>query len=165
LKLTGNLALEQDNYKRSLQASDISISNSIDELIWTGGDSTGILNTKNVYEAIISTKNFQLIKDWRKRIWKGNIQLKIKLILWLAVEDKVLTRKILQQRGWLGPEMCHLCKNASEDNAHLFIHCNFTKQTWIKISSIKNLKISGKVQILMFVLQIGWITRKTLLVW
>jgi hypothetical protein len=78
--------VEWDKYKRALQASDISISNSVDELIWTGGDSTGILNTKNVYEAIISTQNFQNIKNWRKRIWKGNIQLKIKLFLWLAVE-------------------------------------------------------------------------------
>jgi hypothetical protein len=58
----------------------------------------------------------------------------------LAVADKILTWKILQQRGWLGPGMCHLCKNSSEDNAHLFIHCNFTKQTWIKISSIKKIR-------------------------
>jgi hypothetical protein len=47
--------VEWDKYKRALQSSDISLLNSVDELIWTGGDSTGILNTKNVYEAIIST--------------------------------------------------------------------------------------------------------------
>jgi hypothetical protein len=95
-----------------------------------------------VYEAIISTQNFQSIKNWRRRIWKGNFQLKIKLFLWLAVADKVLTWQILQQRGWSGPGRCHLCNSASEENAHLFIQCNFTKQVWFKICTLK--KISAK---------------------
>jgi len=132
--------VEWDKYKRALQASSISILDSIDELTWTGGDSIRNFTTKNVYEAIISILNFQNIKNWHKRIWKGNIQLKIKLFLWLTVENNILTWKILQQRGWLGPGLCHFCKISCEDNAHLFIQCNFTKSIWQKISSIKNIR-------------------------
>jgi len=55
-------------------------------------------------------------------------------------ENNILTWQKLQQRGWMGPGMCHFCKNVSEENAHLFIHCSFTKSIWDKIRSIKNIR-------------------------
>jgi len=40
----------------------------------------------------------------------------------------------------MGPRRFHLCKMASEENEHLFIHCAFTKLPWQKIKSIKNIR-------------------------
>jgi hypothetical protein len=132
MDLTGNLAVEWDHYRRALQASGITLSENEDELLWIGGDSSGSLSTKNVYATLFSTLNQSTITGWRNQLWKWNIQQKIKLFLWLAVKNKILTWNNLQLRGWKGPGRCHLCKRDSEDNAHLFIHCPFTKLIWVK---------------------------------
>jgi hypothetical protein len=123
---------------RALQAAGVTLTENEDEFIWTGGDSSGYLTTKNVYTTLFSTLNLQVATGWRKNFWSWNIQLKIKLFIWLAAENKVLTWKILQHKGWQGPGRCHLCNEANEENEHLFIHCDFTKSVWQQIISSKH---------------------------
>jgi hypothetical protein len=45
----GDLALEWDFFCRALIGTGVQIQNKEDELIWTGGDNSGILTVKNVY--------------------------------------------------------------------------------------------------------------------
>jgi ribonuclease HI len=100
--------------------------------MWIGGDSSGYLTVKNAYLALLSTQNLSIFKGWRKSLWKWDMQQKIKLFLWLAAENKILTWENLQQRGWVGPGRCQLCKKDTENTTHLFIHCSFTKVIWEK---------------------------------
>jgi len=58
LELTGNLVEEWDRFRRALHALGVSLFDNEDELIWTRGDSSGDLSTKNLYAALISTLNF-----------------------------------------------------------------------------------------------------------
>jgi hypothetical protein len=90
--------------------------------------------------ALCATQNPMIVSGWRKNLWKWDLQQKVKLFLWLAANNKILTWQNLQWRGWEGPSRCHLCKNDSENTDHLFIHCPFTKSVWNKINSIKNYK-------------------------
>jgi hypothetical protein len=53
---------------------------------------------------------------------------------------KLNTWDILQRKGWTGPNFCHLCHNDSETADHLFIKCPFSRQVWVKIASVLNLK-------------------------
>jgi hypothetical protein len=62
---------------------------------------------------------------WKVNIWKWHLQLKIILFFWLAMDNRILTWDILQKKGWVGPSICHLCKQNFEDNTHLFIQCSF----------------------------------------
>jgi hypothetical protein len=101
MDLTGDLAAEWDHFGRALQASGVSLSENEDEILWIGGDSSGSLSKKNVYAALISTLNQLMLTGWRNRLWKWHIQQKIKLFLWLAVENKILTWINLQLRGWM----------------------------------------------------------------
>jgi hypothetical protein len=81
----------------------------------------------------IINSGFVEIRGWRQAVWKWDIQLKIKLFIWLAAENKILTWDNLQQRGWEGPSRCHLCKQDTENINHLFIHCSFTKSVWERL--------------------------------
>jgi hypothetical protein len=110
LELTGNLALEWEQYTKALKAAGVKLSGNEDEIIWIGGDASGVLSAKNVYLALLSIQNLQVIKGWLLHMWKWNIQEKVKLFLWLAVNNKILTWNILQRRGWNGPGRCSLCK-------------------------------------------------------
>jgi hypothetical protein len=60
--------------------------------------------------------------------------LKIKLFIWLAADDKILTWDNLLRRGWEGPNICFLCHLNSESITHLFLDCTFTQQVWHRLS-------------------------------
>jgi len=80
------------------------------------------------------------IKGWRQALWKWDLQLKIKLFIRLAAENKILTWENLQNRGWEGPNRCHLCFQDNENINHLFIHCSFTKSVWERLATIHSFK-------------------------
>jgi hypothetical protein len=103
LGLEGELAAEWEMYRRNLIGSGIHLLESLDELKWTGGDNSGQLSVKNVYNAL--TKKLWKIKigGWRRKPWSWDCPQKIKLFSWLVAENKILTWKNLQKRGWTGP--------------------------------------------------------------
>jgi hypothetical protein len=50
-----------------------------------------------------------------------------------VAENKILTWKNLQKRGWVGPGICHLCKGKRESGKHLFVNCPFTISVWNRV--------------------------------
>jgi hypothetical protein len=86
--LTGTLATEWEQFCLALISSGASIQDRDDALMWTGGDNSGSLTVKNVYMALLSTQSCPRIDGWRQKLWKWEIQLKIKLFIWLAAEEK-----------------------------------------------------------------------------
>jgi hypothetical protein len=95
--------------------------------MWTGGDNSSNLTIKNVYTTISNTLRQNNIGVWRKYMWSWNIAHKIKLFTWLIIENKIHTWDILQKKGWVGPDICHLCYKDDETMKHLFIKCPFTR--------------------------------------
>jgi hypothetical protein len=121
------MALEWQYYCSTLLGAGIHLNVQEDSLHWIGGDRSGNLTVKNVYNAISSTIWNQRCTGWRKYLWRWPLPLKIKLFIWLAANEKILTWDILLRRGWEGPNMCSLCRNSSESISHLFLDCNLLK--------------------------------------
>jgi len=132
LGLRGKHAIEWDQYLNALTGEGVNLKDDSDQFIWIGGNASGQLTMKNAYLAFYSTLNLQT-EVWRNSIWKWDIQLKIKLFIWLAIDNFFLTWDILHRRGWEGPSQCILCKNHSEDINHLFIDCCFSKMIWDRL--------------------------------
>jgi hypothetical protein len=55
---------------------------------------------------------------------------KIRIFLWLALSNEVLTREICRKRAWQRPRKCVLCKRDDETLDHLLVRCSFTKGVW-----------------------------------
>jgi len=114
LGLEGDLTTKWERYRRSLIGSSIQLITREDELIFTGGDSFGHISVKNVYNALASKIWTKIIGGWRKQIWSLDCPQNIKLFTWLVIEDKIISWKNLQKRGWEGPGISHLCKGKRE---------------------------------------------------
>jgi hypothetical protein len=127
---SGSLAIEWNSFCKALIDSGIHLQPRDDFLIWTGGDHSGILTVKNVYNAMEKKFWPQQIAGWRRQMWSWDLAYKIKLFIWLAVENKILTWEILQKRGWEGPSIFPLCYRDSETVLHLFVNCPFTHHLW-----------------------------------
>jgi hypothetical protein len=108
----------------------VQILNKPDELRWTGGDDSVLLIVKNV-NSVLANKLWQHpIGGWQKKPWTWDCALKIKLFTWFSMDNKILTWDNLQHKGWIGPNICHLCLKERETVIHLFIDCAFTKKVW-----------------------------------
>jgi hypothetical protein len=103
LGLVGDLALEWEMFRRALIDSGVQLLDRPDVLKWTGGDYSGQLTVKNVYDALETKQWKNSIGGWRKILWLWDCPLKIKLFVWLVAENKILTWENLQLRGHIGP--------------------------------------------------------------
>jgi ribonuclease HI len=130
LHLSGSLAFEWDHYSSALKAAGISLSPLPDTLQWAGGDGTGNITVKNLYNALLNQQFFEVDRTWFSLLWRWDIPLKLKLFFWLAGKEKPLTWDALRRRGWEGPGICPLCCSASEDIHHLLVYCSFTQTVW-----------------------------------
>jgi hypothetical protein len=139
LDLAEPLAEEWDCYRQSLIESGISLGEKQDELIWIGGDKSGNISVKNIYEAL--SNSLWNYKAWRmeEKFMEVGVSLKIKLFVWLIAENKILSWKNLQKRGWKGPGICNLCKKDRESTKHLFLNCSFTRSVWEELKKALNL--------------------------
>jgi len=109
LGITDELAEEWEQYQKALFGLGAFIQDRDDALMWIGGDNSGFLSVKNAYNALLSTLRMQPVGGWRLKLWKWDLQLKIKLFIWLVEGKKILSWDNLQQKGWEGPSRCQLC--------------------------------------------------------
>jgi ribonuclease HI len=135
LELEGQTTFEWKTFRCALINSGVQLQARPDVLKWTGGDSSGQITVKNVYEATEAKYwNFS-IGGWRKTLWSWECPLKIKAFYLAGCENKILTWENLQHRGHSGPSLCYLCKNSKENTLHLFVECPFTIAVWDRIKS------------------------------
>jgi hypothetical protein len=129
----GPLLVEWHNFRCDLINSWILFQDKPDALIWTGGDQTGIISVKNVYLVVEKLKWIHTTRIWRKALWSWDCPLKIKIFIWLEVENIILSWDVLQRRGFIGPSYCIFCKKDREKTHHLLVDCEFTSTVWGKL--------------------------------
>jgi hypothetical protein len=78
LGLAGDLAVEWESHIILLIDSIISLSDTQDELRWMRGDGTGLLTTKNVYNALASELWQKNNGGVRRKLWSWDFPQKIK---------------------------------------------------------------------------------------
>lgn len=64
-------------------------------------------------------------------LWSLKIPTKIRIFLWVAMQDKLLTQQNLSMKGCAVPLGCHLCSNSGmETTGHLLHSCTFAIRLW-----------------------------------
>jgi hypothetical protein len=145
LGIVGELTVKWKNYTTRLGQVGITLHQAKkDKILWNGGDSSGEITVNNCYKALISLLSLPNLLGWKLNIWKWNLQIKIILFFRLAVDQCILTWDTLLKKGWVGPDVCYLCRAVAEDSALLFIHCHLTKATWNSCTKSLNLKLEWK---------------------
>lgn len=104
-----------------------------DHIVWRWS-STGRFSVHSLYTWLIfgGIPNSTFTK-----IWKAHIPLKIRIFLWLAKQNRILTRDNLSKRGWQGDQSCIFC-HEQETVSHLFLTCSMVSQIWHWIARYNN---------------------------
>jgi hypothetical protein len=61
-------------------------------------------------------------KFWYE-LWEWQLPLKVKVFIWILLEERILTWDNLTKMGFHGPSICVLCKEREENVLHLFGEC------------------------------------------
>jgi ferredoxin len=99
------------------------------------------VNAKQAYEVQWLEMETKETNCWYKELWNWKVPLKIKVFIFLMLEQRILTWENLVKRGFLGPSRCVLCGKYEEFVYHLFMTCKFTKVIWTTI--LRDLKLKS----------------------
>jgi len=86
------------------------------------------------------------IKFWFQKTSK--VPLKAKIVLWLDLSNKLLTRDNFFKRDWIGPSWCPLCHLNEESSSHLFINWSYANFVWDASSTTLNASAIDKSTLL-----------------
>lgn len=96
-----------------------------DKFIWIL-DKSGQYTTRSMYRrlAFRGVTNRKMIK-----LWKSKLPYKLKVFMWLAIQDRLQTGVNLKKKEWKGSKKCCLCGEAGTMD-HIFFHCHITRIIW-----------------------------------
>jgi hypothetical protein len=141
LGLDGDQKEEWDNFIKGLIGSGIELNNEKYILLWSWHTTGGQVSEKQAYKVQMLENVEEESILWYIDLWTWKIPLKVKLFIWLILEQRILTWENLVKRGFLGPSRCVLCGKDEEIVYHLFVDCIFKKYIWSSI--LKDLKLNN----------------------
>ena len=70
---------------------------------------------------------------WSRLVWYSQNIPKHAFILWLAVNNKLLTQDKIRKWGSYDLMVCSLCNKDMDSHSHLFFKCEYSEQLWKKV--------------------------------
>ncbi|KAJ4793140.1 RNA-directed DNA polymerase (reverse transcriptase)-related family protein [Rhynchospora pubera] len=113
----------------------------------TGSDSNltwrwtqnGSFSSASAYRILADTG---VRSSYHLSLWKIKAPLKVRIFLWLLLQNRLLTQENLLLRGWPSIQSCITCQTTTMETApHLFIHCPFAHRLWDMLQTRLNLPV------------------------
>ncbi|XP_058761495.1 uncharacterized protein LOC131634890 [Vicia villosa] len=94
---------------------------------WNQMINQGVFHMTKVYKAIIGEAN---TVDWYHMLCHSIARPRAKMILWLAIQDRLPTKYRLYKLGMIQHQRCELCDGEDESIDHLLFRCPQTVRIW-----------------------------------
>jgi len=124
---------EWSSYLEYLNRAGILLNQTDDRLVWAINTLDGSVTVKAAYDHMMESCSDIDGKWWAHSLWHWHMPTKLKCFFWLVIHNRTLTWDNLRRRGWTGPGICVLCREADEDLHHLFFNCCFAREIWRSI--------------------------------
>jgi hypothetical protein len=112
----------RDNWEQILlDTSNVILDGRADMVSWKFGNK-GLFSVKLVYNALAVNESGK----YHKMIWKSKNPEKLKIFLWMAVNNAILTKDNMIKRNWSGDPSCYFCSQPETVN-HLLFQCSTAK--------------------------------------
>ena len=129
------LSYEEHQYHQLLSMLDAMIiqHGKDDKIIWVC-NSDGSFSIK-FYCTLIDNTSSANDRVFEANVWIKGAPPKVRVFLWLAVQNKVGIRVFFHHQNVLPVTQasCVFCKSDLKTSKLLFIHCNFPRNVWMKV--------------------------------
>ena len=99
-----------------------------DTMVWNL-TANGSYSACSAYEAQFFSR---IERSWLASVWTSKMEGKVKIYLWLLLQNRNWTADRLQARGWTHNDLCKLCNQAPETAIHIALLCPFAKEIWFQ---------------------------------
>ncbi|GKC78298.1 RNA-directed DNA polymerase, eukaryota, reverse transcriptase zinc-binding domain protein [Tanacetum coccineum] len=99
-------------------------------------DNNGNLSQFSVKKAYEDLRENNDEVKWWKVLWFSQCIPKHAFILWMAINEKLLTQDRMKKWGSYDMMVCSLCHKEDGSHNHLFFQCTYSKSIWEKFRSI-----------------------------
>ena len=93
-------------------------------------DKSGNYTTRSMYRFLTFGG---VVNSRMKKIWSARLPMKIKVFLWLAIEDRIQSGVALKHKSWKGDPNCSLC-TSPETADHIIFQCVLARFAWVGVS-------------------------------
>ncbi|GJW16459.1 RNA-directed DNA polymerase, eukaryota, reverse transcriptase zinc-binding domain protein [Tanacetum coccineum] len=103
----------------------------VDETVWRskcGKD--GKFTIKQAYKDLCDSSD---VVKWHKMIWFTRNIPKHSFILWMAMQNRLVTQDKVRRWGLIDMMVCPLCKKDMDSYQHLFFQCEYSAEVWERI--------------------------------
>ncbi|GKB13442.1 RNA-directed DNA polymerase, eukaryota, reverse transcriptase zinc-binding domain protein [Tanacetum coccineum] len=121
------------------------LTNRDDRVLWVTNDGDKVrFTTKQAWEDL--RVNWPMV-NWRHTVWFNQFIPRQAFILWMAVQDKLLTQDKIGKWNHNDDLKCGFCKQCSDSVQHLFFQCESPRKIWIKLVKLSfKIGVIGKLQ-------------------
>ncbi|CAN1151829.1 Putative ribonuclease H protein At1g65750 [Linum perenne] len=102
-----------------------------DKWVW-GGEDNGCFTIKSAYRILNSGNLSSDPEPWRV-VWNWKGQHRVRMFLWLAIQDTILTNKNRVRRHIATDASCGLCGQQEESTTHVLRDCVFAAESWRRL--------------------------------
>ncbi|XP_058726214.1 uncharacterized protein LOC131597539 [Vicia villosa] len=125
-----------------------------------------ISGVQHLWNSMIAQAKFQMMKvysmlmgddsriDWYHLMSHNFARPRAKVIMWLAIQDRLPTKMRLHRLGLLQDTTCALCGVAEESVDHILFHCSHTVRLWDRLLEWLDKQTAGTMNF-------NWIKRVT----
>jgi len=89
-------------------------------------EKSGSYTTKSMYRHLSS---IVITSKYLKKLWKNKMPMKLKVFLWLGLQNKLQTGEALKKKDWKGDSRCMLC-GVVETVEHILFGCVISSCVW-----------------------------------
>jgi len=104
---------------------DVPLNRDPDQVIWVL-EKSKTYTIKSMYRFLtfrgVINKRFQ-------QLWRSKLPMKLKVFMWLALQNRLQTGTALEEKKWKGDQRCGLCR-VDEDVDHILFRCVMAQFTW-----------------------------------
>lgn len=123
--------------------TSIKLENGIPKWRW---DKQGQFTCASAYRAM---HHSGFISPFHGELWKTKVLMKVRIFIWLMLDNKILTQEVLFHRGCIVPTGCHFCGDiAMESKDHIMWDYIYARRFWFSITAQFNFNMDGAEDIL-----------------
>lgn len=104
--------------------------------------SVGLFTTSSAYKTMLHSG---VLCRYQKRLWKLKVPTKVRVFLWILLQDQILSQEIMHKRGCHVQQGCAMCgDNEIETTIHLIWLCPYAVRFWMGLLTFVNVRLPAR---------------------
>ncbi|GKC61478.1 reverse transcriptase zinc-binding domain-containing protein [Tanacetum coccineum] len=111
-----------------------------DKMVWNTNDGKRVsFSIRSIWKDMNEGHKIK----WNSMVWFTQCIPKHSFVLWMAVQERLLTQDKIMKWKPNDTLVCALCEHCNDSHEHLLFQCQYSAKVWRKLQEVMNVKFSN----------------------